>query len=146
MPRPSVAYVEVRFFAHATEDPDKVLGAVRKILPPEHVEGVKFRRRSLRGHYGNPILLFRAKIRREAAEAFLERLSAGLSELDKASLGREIERHVSGGSLFLRLDKQAAFHGEFKLCDADPIHLRVRFRKERAGDVVRFCREVGLLR
>jgi len=145
LPRPPIAYVEIRFFAHATEDPDKVLKAVRNLLPIEHVDEIEFKRINLRGHYGNPILLFEAKMRRKAAEALLERLSAGLGELDKASLGQEVERHLSGSSLFLRLDKQAAFYGEFKLCNADPIHLRFRFRRGKVEEVARFCREAGLL-
>jgi len=146
LPRSAIAYIEIRFFSHATEDQDRVLEAVRKILPAEHLDEIEFKKSSLKGHYGNPILLFEAKIKRKAAEALLEKVSSGLSELDKAALSHEIDRHVSGSSLFLRLDKQAAFYGEFKLCNADPIHLRFRFKRGKTTDIASLCGEVGLLK
>jgi len=146
LPRLPLTYVEIRFFSHATEDPNKVLEAAQNVLPAEYLDEIEFKKSSLKGHYGNPILLFEAKIRRKAAEALLERVSSGLSELDKEVLTREIERHLSGSSLFLRLDKQAAYYGELKLCSADPIHLRFRFKRGKTGDIVSLCEEVGLLR
>jgi hypothetical protein len=58
-----VGYVDLRVFAHATEDPERVLAAVRNVLPSELVDSVVFSRSSLTGHYGNPIVLFEARVR-----------------------------------------------------------------------------------
>jgi len=141
-----LAYVDIRFFAHATEDLNRVVKAAETILPTDHLDNIVFRRKNLRGHHGNPITLFEAKIKsREIIKAFIENLSTSLSELDKETLMSEIGSRVEKGSLYIRLDKQAAHHGEFKLCTSDPIHVRIRFRKKKLEDITKICREVGIL-
>lgn len=146
MPQIPVAYVDIRFFAHATEDADKVIEAVQNVLPSGHTEDIVFNKRNLRGHYGNPITFFEAKIKnKEAIRALVENLSSHLSELDKETLHREIHLHVEKGSLYVRLDKQAAFEGKLKLCTSDPIRIRIRFRKTKIEDIVKICRELGML-
>jgi RNA binding exosome subunit len=141
-----IAYVDIRFFAHATEDVDKVIEAVRHVLPSDHVEDIVFNKGNLRGHYGNSITLFEAKIKdKETIRALVENLFSHLSELDKETLSREIQLHVEKGSLYIRLDKQAALQGKLKFCTSDPIHIRIRFRKTKIEDVIRVCRELGML-
>ncbi len=146
MPQIPVAYVDIRFFAHATEDVNKVIEAVQNVLPSGHAEDIVFNKRNLRGHYGNPITFFEAKIKnKEAIRALVENLSSYLSEVDKETLRREIHLHVEKGSLYIRLDKQAAFRGKLRLCTSDPLHIRVRFRKTKIEDIVKICRELGML-
>ena len=141
-----IAYVDIRFFAHATEDMDKVVEAVHQVLPSDRIEGIVFDKSNLQGHYGNSITLFEAKLKdKETIRALVENLSSHLSELDKETLSREIPLHVEKGSLYIRLDKQAAFQGKLKLCTSDPIHIRIRFRKTKIEDIVKTCREIGML-
>lgn len=141
-----IAYIDIRFFAHATEDIDKVVKAVQHVLPSDHVEDVVFNKSNLRGHYGNSITLFEAKIKnKETIRALVENLSSRLSELDKETLSREIHLHVEKGSLYIRLDKQAALQDKLKLCTSDPIRLRIRFRKRKIEDIVKTCQELGML-
>jgi RNA binding exosome subunit len=141
-----VAYVDVRFCAHATEDVDKVVKAVQNILPIDHMEDISFRRSNLEGHYGNPITFFDARIKdKETVRALVENLSVNLSSLDKEELGRSIHRCVEKGSLYIRLDKQAALKDKIKLVTSDPIHIRIRFRKSKIEDVIQICREIGMI-
>ena len=141
-----IAYIDIRFFAHATEDLDKVVEAVQRVLPSDYMEDIVFKKRNLRGHYGNPITLFEAKIKnKEIIRVLVENLSSHLSELDKETLRREIHLHVEKGSLYIRLDKQAALQGKLKLCTSDPIRIRIRFRKRKIEDIVKTCRELGML-
>jgi len=141
-----IAYIDIRFFAHATEDLDKVIEAVQHVLPSDHMEDIVFKKSNLRGHYGNPITFFEAKIKnKEIIRALVENLSSHLSELDKEKLSREIHLHVEKGSLFIRLDKQAALQGKLNLCASDPIRLRIRFRKRKIEDIVKTCQELGML-
>lgn len=142
----SVTHIEIRVFAHATEDEDKVLTAVRNTLPPRISENITFKRSSLTGHHGNPIVLFEAKIRdKEEAKAFLQKLASSLSSLDKEVLANEIEQHVEKGCLYLRLDKQSAYLNEIRLCTTDPIHFRIHFKRANLKEIVAFCREIGLI-
>lgn len=146
MPPMPVSYVDLRFFAHATEDLDKVVEAVQRVLPAKHLENITFRRRNLRGHYGNPIVLFEARLKgKEVIQALMENLAANLNTLDKENLLRDIAKRIEKGTLYLRLDKQAASLEELKLCTADPIHIRIRFRKNKTEDIIQICRELGVL-
>jgi RNA binding exosome subunit len=142
-----IAYVDIRFFAHATEDLKKVVEAVQNILPSENIEEITFNRSDLEGHYGNPITLFKTKINEKGAvKALIENLTSHLSSLDKEELGREINRYVEKGSLFLRLDKQAALQRKVRLVKSDPIRIRIRFRKSKIEDIIGICLEIGMLK
>ena len=146
MPHVPIAYVDIRFSAHATEDPKKVMEAVQKILPSNYIDNIAFKKSNLRGHYGNPIILFETRIKsEEIIQAFVKNFSSNFGELDKETLLREINLHAEDGSLYLRLDKQAALQGELKLSAADPIRVRIRFRKKKIEDIIKICRELGLI-
>jgi len=141
-----ISYLDIRFSVHATENPDKVFEAVYHLFPPNHVDDVVFKKANLKGYYGNPIILFEIRIKKkEIVEAVVKVLSSGLSGLDKEMLLREIDLHVEKGSLYIRLDKQAAFQGEFKLCSADPIRVHIRFKKRKLEDIIKTCKELGLI-
>lgn len=140
-----IGYIDIRVFAHATEDVDKVLKAVWNVLPSEAFDVVVFERSSLVGHHGNPIVVLEARIKdRNLCEGVFRRLASSLGVLDKELLGREVLRFVEKGSLFLRFDKQLAFLGLVKLSWVDPIHFRVQFKKHSCEEVVGICREYGL--
>jgi RNA binding exosome subunit len=146
LPQLPIAYVDIRFCAHATEDPDKVVKAVYNIFPSDQTEEIAFNRSSVEGHYGNPITFFETRIKdKETVRALVENLSANLGSLDKEELSRELNRCVEKGSLYLRLDKQAALQGKIKLVTSDPIRIRIRFRKNKLEDVTEICREIGML-
>ena len=141
-----IAYVDVRFCAHATEDLDKIMEAVQNILPNDHIEEITFNRSSLDGHYGNPIIFFETRIKnKKIVKALVEQLVANLSILDKDELDRTINRCVEKGNLYIRLDKQAAFKGKTKLVSSDPIRIRIRFRKSKTTDVIEVCKEIGMI-
>lgn len=141
-----VAYIDVRASAHATEDPDRVLNALRSIIPPELIDSVVFGKSSLTGHHGNPITLFETRIKeKEIAQPVFEKLSSGLSILDKQLLHDNLDQHLESGNLYLRLDKQSAYLKELKLATTDPIHLRIHFKKHRREEVIEICRKSGLL-
>ena len=136
----------MRVFAHATEDPDKVLTAVRNMLPLELVDSVTFGRANLTGHHGNPIILLEARIKdRKMVHAVFSKLCSSLSMLDKELLMNEISQHLDKGNLYIRLDKQSAYLNELRLGSTDPVHVRIHFKRPRAEEVVGVCREFGLL-
>jgi RNA binding exosome subunit len=141
-----VAYIDIRVFAHATEDPERVLNAARNTLPRESIDAVTFKKASLTGHHGNPITLYETKIKeKKLVQAAFEKLCSGLSVLDKETLANEIQQHLDKGNLYVRLDKQSAYLNELKLSSADPIHLRIHFKKHSAEEIVDICRRSGLL-
>jgi len=108
-----VGYVDIRVFAHATEDLDKVSTAVRNTLPEAISENTVLQKASLTGHHGNPITLFQTKITdKKALPLVLGKIAASLSSLDKETLNREMKLHLERRNLYLRFDKQAAYLGD----------------------------------
>ncbi len=145
-PRIPIAYIDIRYSVHATEDPNKVIKAVQHILPTRYVDQIIFKSDNLRGYYGNPISLFKTRIKKkEIIRAFIENLSSQLNELDKETLLREIDLHLENGSLYMRLDKQTAIQGELEFSSIDSIRVRIRFKKKKIEDITQICRDLELI-
>ena len=144
--KPPIGYIDVRVFAHATEDSEKVLAAVRNLLPEELGEEVVFQKTSLTGHHGNPIVLYEAKlVDKQALPAVLQKIGAGLTSLDKEQLDSDLRLHLEKRNLYLRFDKQFAFRGEVRFSQNDPIHFKVHFKNKSFEEIVAFCKDAGLL-
>lgn len=141
-----IGYIHIRVFAHATEDTEKVLTAVRNMLPQETLDAITFKKSSLTGHHGNPITLFEARVNnKNAVQAIFGKIAASLGMVDKEILSSEIENHLEGGNLYLRLDKQSAYLNEAKIAKADAIHFKIHFKKEKPKEIIEICRNFGLL-
>jgi RNA binding exosome subunit len=141
-----IAYVDIRFSAHATEDLEKVMKAAYTFFPKEQSEEVTFTKSECEGHYGNPIKFFETRIKdKKIIKALVENLSVNLGVFDKDQLGKGIHRCTEKGSLYLRLNKQAALEGKIKLATSDPIRIRIRFRKSKLEEIIDVCKEIGML-
>lgn len=120
--------------------------AVQNLFPAEYLDNIVFKRHNLWGHHKNSIVLLETRIKdKDIIMAFVGNLSSNLSVIDKQDLLEYINHYVEKGNLYLRLDKQAAFQGNFQLCTADPIRVRIRFRKSKLEDLVQICRDLGIL-
>ncbi|MCD6445558.1 hypothetical protein J7L49_02080 [Candidatus Bathyarchaeota archaeon] len=140
-----IAYVELQVFVHATEDTDKVLTAAKNLFPKSFTDKITFKKVQLQGHHGNPIVLLKTKIKnKNVIEALFERISSSLNSLDKELLSRKITQHINHGNLYMRLDKQAAYLNTVKLCSADPIHLKIHFRKHSPEEIIEICKKHGM--
>lgn len=107
MPRVPFHYIDLRTFCYATEDEKRVEDALRTFLPDEF----EIDRVENEGHHGDRIVVLSARV--DTADEMryvldrlgeLDRLDEVVDELD--------DRVDDNTSLFLRLDKQAAFRGE----------------------------------
>jgi RNA binding exosome subunit len=150
MPKPAetkpIGYIDIRVFAHATENQTKVETATKNLFPPELTETLVFEKNTLSGHHSNPIIMLTAKLTdRKLLPGALEKLGAGLSSLDKDQLNEEIGLHLEKGNLYLRFDKQAAFLGQAKFTQNDPIHVKVHFKNKTNDEVVELAKQYGLL-
>ena len=141
-----IGYVNIRVFAHATEDQDRVIQAVRNTLTSELIEITVFKKIDLTGHHGNPITLIQTELSdRQLLMGFFESIGKRLTSLDKETLSAEIEQHLEKGNLYLRFDKQHAFLGVLRFSSNDPIHFKFHFRNKTADEIVTLCKEAGLL-
>jgi RNA binding exosome subunit len=144
--KPPIAYMDIRVFAHATEDPTKVQTAVRNIFPADLAETLVFQGTNLTGHHGNPIILFTAKLTdKKLLPKSLEKIGKDLGVLDKEELNHDIKLHIEKGNLYLRFDKQSAFMGAPKFSQNDPIHIKIHFKNKTTQEIIEFSKQTGLL-
>lgn len=128
--------LELETIVHATEDLDKVVEAVMNVLPTRARRRLRLKVKELKGHYGNPIKLLRARTRDASlASAVLRHVIASLPNPERAEVITNLERRLSGGFLFLRLDKQRAFLGEVRLCEVDPIWMKFSLVSSKPDEV-----------
>jgi RNA binding exosome subunit len=141
-----IGYINIRVFAHATEDEERVVTAVHNTLPQELCESAVFKKTCLTGHHGNPITLIEVELAdRQTLMAVLERIGSRLTALDRETLSSEMRLHLEKGNLYLRFDKQQAFLGELRFSSDDPIHFKIHFRNKTADEIIAICKEAGLL-
>jgi len=144
--KPPIAYIDIRVFSHATEDPAKVQIAVRNLFPTELAETLIFEKTSCTGHHGNTIILFTSRLTdKKLLPVAIEKIGVSLSALDKEELGREIKLHLEKSNLYLRFDKQSAFLGSTKFTQNDPIHLKIHFKNKTSHEILDFSKQTGLL-
>ncbi len=144
--KPPIDYVDIRVFAHATEDLEKVLNAVRNLLSDDLAQTAVFEKNDLTGHHGNPIILFNSSLTdKKALPNLLEKIAAGLSALDKETLDHDLNLHLEKRNLYLRFDKQSAYTGTYKFAQNDPIHIKIHFKNKTFNEIVEICRKTGLL-
>ena len=110
MPSVPFHYVDLRTFCYATEDEKRVEQALRAFLPEEY----EVERVTNTGFHGDRIVVLSARVdNADDVRHVLSRLT-DLPEID-AVIDQLEDRVDDNNSLFLRLDKQAAFRGELRL-------------------------------
>ncbi len=144
--KPPIAYVDIRVFQHATENPEKVQSAVKNLLTPQLSESLVFEKTTCTGHHGNPIILFTARLTdKKQLPLALEKIGRALSALDREELEGDIKLHLEKGNLYLRFDKQSALLGYVKFTQNDPIHLKIHFKNKTQQEIIEFSKQAGLL-
>lgn len=129
---PLFHYLQLRAFAHETEDVEKVLQALRNVASGGHLEVT---RSAAEGGHGNRILILEGEVKSAAAQ---RALFASLSRDDPAGAGRlreELPRRVDENlNFYLRLDKQDAFEGRMRVTASDDaVTVRAKLRSFRKG-------------
>ena len=142
----SIGYVNLRVFTHVTEDPEKVLTAVHKILPADLAKTIQFKKNNLTGHHGNSITLFTTQFTEKTLlPALLENFGQNISILDKAELNTNIDVYIEKANLYLRFDKQAAFLGKTKFTQNDPIHMKIHFKNKTREEILKILKNSEML-
>ncbi|RCU48159.1 hypothetical protein DU504_13110 [Haloplanus salinus] len=129
-------YVDLRTFCYATEDEKRVEAALRTYLPEE----CELDRQVTAGHHGDRIVVLSARLENaDDVRYVLDRLielpdyDAFLDELD--------ERVSEDCSLYLTLDKQAAFRGEPRQGDGITLRAKVEAYPAKREAAVENARE-----
>ncbi|ERH12273.1 MAG: putative exosome subunit [halophilic archaeon J07HB67] len=120
MARVPFHYVDLRAFSYATESDRRVEDALRTFLPEEFTVD----RQSVEGHNGDRIVTLSARVENADDVRHVLRRLTGLSEIDRV-LAELDDRVDDNCSLFLRLDKQAAFGGRARLGEGLTLRAKV---------------------
>jgi len=124
-----IATLISRVYIHATEDPDKVIKALRNVVEGPYVL------RSARGHHGNIIHVVEVKLTECNAYEVLKSIVARLDDLEFVLMLSGIEE----SRLYVKFDKQQAYRGLLKVSHGDDvIYVEVRGRSIAIDDMRRF--------
>jgi hypothetical protein len=126
-------YVDLRAFCYATEDDRRVEDALRTFLPEEF----EVARAESEGYHGDRILVLSARVETaDEVRTVLDRLGE-LPADGLASVRDELDERIDDNcSLFLTLDKQAAFGGEVRLGDGITLRAKVEAYPATHGNAV----------
>jgi len=135
----SIRSARVSALSHATEDKTKVVEAMTKVVAKSF--SGDFHSARMKGHYGNEILLLKivSSSPREA-EVFLKQLWKRLLAYDREMILSATENSMDqSGTLFLRVDKGQALHGNVRIGSVDTIRVELQFSpdKDNKGEIVR---------
>jgi RNA binding exosome subunit len=115
--------LEITYLVHATEDPEKLEGAVGSLLSG----GAPSQTEEMEGHYGNAIGRVRVHITGEEAQEAFRRMVSALGREQKDEILGSLASHMDEHSaLFIRFDKQALASGKLSLGPSDPVRVKVK--------------------
>ncbi len=124
--------LSIQVLCHATEDEEKVMRAVENVVGIEMMDKMKISSNSLKGYYGDPILMIKFETSDpETPMQIVRRIFSKLSEYEKIDVIQNcLERGKHGGKLYIRLDKQAAYNDVLRLSNKDSIRIEAVIRGE----------------
>ncbi|MBI2642834.1 MAG: exosome protein [Nitrosarchaeum sp.] len=114
--------VTIDVIIHATEDISKFLKSFEEIF--ELKEG-DFTVNQTTGHFENPITILNAKIEKNQAQKFVEKLVESLSNDQIKELIGEIEERTVDSRFHIRLDKQEFIKGNLIFKEKDAIKVKI---------------------
>jgi len=114
--------VTIDVIIHATEDISKFLKSFEEIF--ELKEG-DFTVNQTTGHFENPITILNAKIEKNQAQKFVEKLVESLSNDQIKELIGEIEERTVDSRFHIRLDKQEFIKGNIMFKEKDAIKVKI---------------------
>lgn len=141
--------LRISVIIHATEDSSKVHQAIAAVCPA--IAATEPAVANTKGHHGNKIITLAMVLKNpKAAENCVRDIWNMLTVLDKETIISSLaSRMDKSGTLFLRIDKQAAFKGVMRLQDSDPVKVAISFKTSRAKqqevayDIEKFLTEIS---
>jgi len=116
---------ELDIIIHATEDFNKVLSSIKKLLSLD-LERLKIKRTDLSGHFGNPLIYLKIRLDRKSTDQLLETIFNKLPSHDKTFLIENLDDFIHKNKLYIRLDKQQFCKGTLSLGESDSIRIVIR--------------------
>ena len=126
--------ITIEVIVHATEDVEKILKA---FFEQFNISEDEFSRQNLTGHFENPITLLRAKIKKNDARNFLQRLLSKIPEDQISEIIEDIENHIQDSTLYLRFGKQDLIKGKMIVKEKDAVKFKIFTPIYKKNDIVK---------
>ena len=114
--------IKIDLILHATEDFQKVSEPLNELLGIEKEEIVK---QNLSGHFGNPIFMLHAELKKKRADQFIKKLVSLIPKDVMIELLTNIEERIFESSLYIRFSKQNLVKKILVLQEKDPIRIAI---------------------
>ena len=125
---------------HATEDKDKVISKIVKVLS---LNSARFQEFNTRGHWGNQIILLNLSLGQTLAGKILKTIYTSLGNNKKIAFLSSLEQSIDEKyNLYVRIDKQSICREEISLSDQDSIKIKFRPSKFRQSNKSETYREL----
>lgn len=115
-------FVEINIIVHATEDMNKILDNLKLLF---HIERYKLERRDLTGHYKNPVIFLKLRLRGSETKKFIRKLFKMMNDVDRNELLINLDEHFDRERLYIRIEKNGICRGEVRLAVHDPIKITI---------------------
>jgi RNA binding exosome subunit len=117
------ASAEMEVVIHATEDTAKVLKAIKSILP---IEPEEFVADSIKGHFGNEIILLKAILSGKKASDIAHKIIGMMSDEDRLSMYNNFDLFTDEKFIYLRISKQNIFEHKIVLEQTDSVKIKFK--------------------
>jgi len=114
--------VTIDVIIHATEDISKFFKSFEEIF---ELKKEDFIVNQTTGHFENPIIMLNAKIEKNQAQKFVEKLVKSLSSEQIKEVIEEIEERTVDSRFHVRLDKQEFIKGNLMFKEKDAIKVKI---------------------
>ena len=114
--------IKIDLILHATEDFQKVAEPLNELLGIEKDEIVK---QNLSGHFGNPIFMLHAELKKKRADQFIKKLVTIIPKDTMREILTNIEELIFESSMYIRFSKQNLVKRILIPEEKDPIRIAI---------------------
>ena len=114
--------VKIDLILHATEDFQKIAEPLNELLGVEKEEIVK---QNLSGHFGNPIFMLHAELKKKRADQFIKKLVTIIPKDTMREILTNIEELIFESSMYIRFSKQNLVKRILIPEEKDPIRIAI---------------------
>jgi len=126
--------ITIGVIVHATEDVEKILKAFYEQF---NISEDEFSKQNLTGHFENPITLLRAKIKKNDARNFLQKLLSKIAKDQISEIIEDVENHIQDSTLYLRFGKQDLIKGNMIVQEKDAVKFKIFTPIYKKNDIVK---------
>ena len=114
--------IKIDLILHATEDFQKVAEPLNELLGIEKEEIIK---QNLSGHFGNPIFMLHAELKKKRADQFIKKLVSLIPKDTMMEILTNIEDLIFESSMYIRFSKQNLVKRILIPEEKDPIRIAI---------------------